>query len=137
MKIYRRTPGVTVQLRRATDEDLLEMELQYPDDRLLPSMSAMESYALIVGEDRYRRPAGFVEYFVRDGELVITGLWVAPNHRGNGYGTMMLELVEATERPDIIRVIATPQSEGFYAARGFGPDLGFRAMTKVCGFEYD
>lgn len=132
MRIYRRTPGITVQLRRATDEDLLEMELQYPDDRLLPTMSAMESYVLIVGEDRYKRPVGFIEYFVRDAELFVTGLWVAPDHRSNGYGTMMLELAEATERPDMIRVVATPHSEGFYEKRGYEADQGFRVMTKVC-----
>ncbi|MBM4057559.1 MAG: GNAT family N-acetyltransferase [Planctomycetes bacterium] len=135
MKIYRKTPGITVQLRRATDEDLLEMEIKYPEDRLLPTMSAMESYVLIVGEDRYRRPVGFVEYYSRDGELVVTGLWVAPDHRGNGYGTMMLELAEATERPDMIRVIVTPQSESFYVQRGFAPDNGMHVMTKVCGYD--
>jgi len=135
MKIYRKTPGITVQLRRATDEDLLEMEIKYPEDRLLPTMSAMESYVLIVGEDRYKRPVGFVEYYSRDGELVVTGLWVAPDHRGNGYGTIMLELVEATERPDIIRAIVTSQSESFYVQRGFAPDNGMRVMTKVCGYD--
>lgn len=137
MKIYRKTTGFTVQLRRATDDDILEMELQYPDDKLLPTMSAMECYALIVGEDKYKRPSGFIEYFVREGELVITGLWVSPDHRGNGYGTMMLELVEATERPDIIRVIVTPSSEGFYSQCGYLPDQGFSMMTKVCGYNHD
>jgi len=135
MKIYRKTPGITAQLRRATDEDLLEMEIKYPEDRLLPTMSAMESYVLIVGEDRYKRPVGFVEYYLRDGELVVTGLWVAPDHRGNGYGTIMLELAEATERPDMIRAIVTPQSESFYVQRGFAPDNGMRVMTKVCGYD--
>lgn len=131
MKIYRRTPGITVNLRRATDEDLLAMELRHPDDSLLPTMGVQESWVLTVGERRDAEAVGFIEYFVRDSELVITGLWVAPDRRGNGYGTMMIELAEATERPDIVRAIVTPQSAGFYEKRGFGADAGHRVVARV------
>lgn len=131
MKIYRRTPGITASLRRATDEDLLAMELRYPDDRLLPTMGVQESWVLTVGERRDADAIGFIEYFVRDAELVILGLWVAPDYRGNGYGTMMIELAEATERPDIIRAIVTPQSTGFYEKRGFATDVGHSVVARV------
>jgi ribosomal protein S18 acetylase RimI-like enzyme len=131
MKIYRKTPGITASLRRATDEDLLAMELRYPDDRLLPTMGAQESWVLTVGERRNAEAIGFIEYFVRDSELVILGLWVAPDYRNNGYGTMMIELAEATERPDIIRAIVTPQSSGFYEKRGFATDLGHNVVARV------
>lgn len=131
MKIYRKTPGITASLRRATDEDLLAIELRYPDDRLLPAMGAQESWVLTVGERRNAEAIGFIEYFVRDSELVILGLWVAPDYRNNGYGTMMIELAEATERPDIIRAMVTPQSSGFYEKRGFATDLGHNVVARV------
>ncbi len=131
MKIYRKTPGITVNLRRATDEDLLAMELRYPDDRLLPTMGVQESWVLTVGERKESEAIGFIEYFVRDSELVITGLWVSPDHRGNGYGTMMIELVEATERPDIVRAIVTPHSAEFYEKRGFMMDHGHHVVARL------
>lgn len=131
MRIYRRTPGITVNLRRATDKDLLAMEVCYPDDRLLPTIGVQESWVLTVGEKRDSDAIGFIEYFVRDSELVITGLWVTPDKRGNGYGTMMIELVEATERPDIIRAIVTPHSSDFFTKRGFSADMGHCVVTRV------
>lgn len=131
MKIYRKTPGITVNLHRATDEDLLAMELRYPDDRLLPTMGVQESWVLTVGERKDAGAIGFIEYSIRDSELIITGLWVAPDHRGNGYGTMMIELVEATERPDIIRAIVTPHSSGFYEKRGFMTDQGHHVVARI------
>jgi GNAT superfamily N-acetyltransferase len=131
MKIYRRTPGITVNLRRATDEDLLAMELRYPEDRLLPTMGVQESWVLTVGERRDAEAIGFIEYFIRDSELIITGLWVSPDKRGNGYGTMMIELIEATERPDIIRAIVTPHSTSFYTKRGFAPDMGHCVVARI------
>lgn len=131
MKIYRRKPGIVVGLRRATDDDLLSMEIRYPDDRLLPTMGAQESWVLTVGEQREAKAVGFIEYFVRDSELVIMGLWVAPDHRGSGYGTMMIELVEATERPDIVRVIVTPHSIGFYQKLGFAVDAGHSVVARI------
>lgn len=131
MKIYRRTPGITVNLRRATDEDLLAMELRHPDDLSLPSMGVQESWVLTVGERRDSEAVGFIEYAVRDSELVITGLWVDPEKRGNGYGTMMIELAEATERPDIVRAVVTPQSAGFFERRGFGADMGHSVVARV------
>lgn len=131
MKIYRRTPGITVNLRRATDEDLLSMEVRYPDDSLLPTIGVQESWVLTSGERKDAETVGFIEYSVRDSELIIMGLWVSPDHRGKGYGSMMIELVEATERPDIVRAIVTPQSIGFYEKRGFGPDMGYSIVTRV------
>jgi GNAT superfamily N-acetyltransferase len=131
MRIYRKTPGITASLRRATDDDIRAMELRYPNDRLLPIMSAQESWVLTVGERKDAKEIGFIEYFIRDSELVIFGLWVAPDYRGNGYGTMMIELVEATERPDIIRAIVTPQSTKFYEKRGFALDAGHHVVARV------
>ena len=58
MKIYRKTPGITVSLRRATDEDFLAMELRHPDDQLLPAMGAYESWVLTAGEGRSSEPIG-------------------------------------------------------------------------------
>lgn len=107
------------------------MELQYPDDPTLPALSAAESWVLTVGERKNERSVGFVEYFVRDSELVITSLWVAPTFRGNGYGTMMIELAEATERPDVVRVIASGETSGFYERRGFEPDAALRVMSRA------
>ena len=98
-------------------------------------MSAMESCALIIGDNRDKTPSGFIEYFVRDGELVITGLWVEPDNRGKGYGAMMLNLVEENEQPKITRVIVTPSSKGFYSKQGYSPDQGINVMTKVCGYS--
>ena len=107
------------------------MELKHPDDRLLPTMGVQESWVLIAGERKDAQPVGFIEYFVRDSELVITGLWVSPDQRDNGYGTMMIELVEATERPDIVRAIVTPHSSGFYEKRGFTKDMGHFVVARV------
>ena len=107
------------------------MEIQYPDDQLLPSMSVQESWVLTTGERKDAEPIGFIEYSVRDSELIITGLWVSPDQRGNGYGTMMIELVEATERPDIVRAIVTQQSYGFYEKRGFMTDMGHFVVARV------
>lgn len=131
MKIYRRTPGITVGLRKATARDLLHMEIRYPDDPLLPTLSSQEAWVMTVGERNQERPVGFIEYFTRERDLTVTGLWVAPDLRGNGYGTMMLELVEDIEKPSFMRVITTPQSRGFYKKRGYDLDQGFSVFTKV------
>jgi GNAT superfamily N-acetyltransferase len=74
---------------------------------------------------------GFVEYFTRESELVVTGLWVRPDERRNGYGTMILELVEVYENPMIMRVIAEPRSEKFYQKVGYESDFGMRILAKV------
>lgn len=131
MRIYRKSRGITVMLRKATSSDLVWAERDFPYDVTLPTLSAHECWMLVIGEEYF----GFVEYFSRDEEVVITGLWVRPDKRGNGYGTMMLELVEATEKPRFLRVIATPSSEKFYAKRGYLKDYGFQILTKVV--EYD
>jgi GNAT superfamily N-acetyltransferase len=131
MRIYRKTPGITIHLRRATDEDILEMELQHPDDPALPALSAAESWVLTVGERRDERTVGFIEYFVRESELFVIGLWVVPSARGNGYGTMMIELAEATERPDTILVLASGQIANFYERRGFTRDPELQIMSRA------
>lgn len=135
MKIYRQSRGVKVTLRRATDEDLLAMELKYPEDRLLPLLSSLESWVLVLGNNPNGEPIGFVEYLVRDDEVVVTGLWVSPDHRGNGYGTMMLEIIETTEQPYFVRVLATPDSASFYEKHGYLKDRGFTMFTKVVRYE--
>ena len=67
---------------------------------------------------------------MRDSELFITGLWVAPERRGNGYGAMMIELAEITERPNIVRAIPVPQSAGFYEKCGFVADAEHCVVTR-------
>jgi len=131
MKIYRKTLGITVSLHRATDEDILAMEARYPDDNCLPTLGIQESWVLTIDKKPEKEAVGVVEYYLRDSELVITGLWIAPDYRGKGYGTMMIELIEATERPTILRVITTSQSLKFYEKRGFTPDIGYRVLTRV------
>lgn len=131
MKIYRQNRGIKAILQKATDSDLVWAERSFPDDLLLPTLSEQDSWMLIINDEYF----GFIEYFTRDTELTVTGLWVRPDKRGNGYGTMMLELAEVTEKPNIMRVIATPQSEGFYAKRGYGPDYGMRILTKICDYD--
>ena len=111
------------------------MELKYPEDRLLPLLSSLESWVLVRGSNPNGEPIGFVEYLVRDDEVVVTGLWVSPDHRGNGYGTMMLEIVEATEQPYFVRVLATPDSASFYEKHGYLKDRGFTMLTKVVRYE--
>jgi GNAT superfamily N-acetyltransferase len=131
MKIYRRTSGIKAILQKATESDLIWAEREFPEDLMLPTLSEMDSWMLIINDEYF----GFIEYLTRDSEMTVTGLWVRPDKRGNGYGTMMLELAEVSEKPDIIRVITTPRSEGFYAKRGYAPDFGMKILTKVC--EYD
>lgn len=131
MRIYRQTKGIRATLQRATESDLSWAEKAFPDDRLLPTLSSHDSWILIINE----RYFGFIEYFVGDVELTVTGLWVRPDKRGNGYGTMMLELIEVTEKPAIIRVIATPQSESFYSRQGYKPDQGVKILTKRCAHD--
>lgn len=131
MRVYRQTKGIKAILQRATESDLGWAERTFPDDRLLPTLSTYDSWMLIVNDEYF----GFIEYMMRDVELTVTGLWVRPDKRGNGYGTMMLELVEITEKPAIIRVITTPHSEGFYFKRGYEPDQGVKILTKVCDYD--
>lgn len=131
MKIYRRTNGIKAILQKATESDLVWAEREFPGDLMLPTLSEMDSWMLIINDEYF----GFIEYLIRDPEMTVTGLWVRPDKRGNGYGTMMLELAEVSEKPAVIRVITTPQSEGFYTKRGFGPNFGMKILTKAC--EYD
>lgn len=131
MRVYRKRPGITASLRRATDNDLLAMEIRYPDDRLLPTIGIQESWVLSVGERKDAQEIGFIEYVVRDAEVLILGLWVAPDFRNKGYGSMMIELVEATEKPDIVRVVVTPDSLPFYTKLGFAQDQGHFVVTRV------
>lgn len=129
MRIIRRTPGVTVALRPASEEDLLQMELKHPDDRLLPTLSSQESWVMSVGSRN--ETVGFIEYFVNNEVLTITGHWVSPTHRGNGYGSIMLELVEASEKPMVTRVLSIPSTEEFYRKRGFEPDRQLSVLSKT------
>ncbi len=129
MRIIRKTPGITVALRRASEEDLLQMELKHPDDRLLPTLSAHEAWVMTVGSRN--ETVGFIEYFVNNEVLTITGHWVAPTHRGNGYGSIMLELVETAEKPMITRVLSIPSTEKFYRDRGFEPDRQLSVLSKT------
>jgi GNAT superfamily N-acetyltransferase len=131
MRIYRRARGITVMLRKATASDLTWAERDFPKDVTLPTISEHEAWTLVINDENF----GFIEYFSREEEVVVTGLWVRPDKRGNGYGTMMLELVESTEKPRFIRVISTPSSEGFYSKRGYLKDYGHTILTKVV--EYD
>lgn len=128
MRVYRRNNGVTVELRKATESELHSATSEFPDDRLLPTLSSLSSFVFCVNGVRM----GFVEYFTRESELVVTGLWVRPDERRNGYGTMILELVEVYENPMIMRVIAEPRSEKFYQKIGYEPDFGMRILAKVC-----
>jgi GNAT superfamily N-acetyltransferase len=120
-----------VLLRQADDSDIARMEREFPYDLTLPTLSIQCSWVLEVGKE----DIGFIEYFSREEEVVVTGLWVKPNKRGNGYGTIMLELVEATENPKFLRVIATPSSRGFYEKRGYSEDYGHTILTKVVGYD--
>jgi len=129
MRIHRRTPGVTVTLRPATDEDLFRMELKHPDDGLLPTFSARESWLMTVGSRQ--DPVGFVEYFINNGVLTITGHWVDPDHRGNGYGAIMLDLVEATEKPNVMRIVTIPATDSFYQKLGFRQDPNLRILSRA------
>jgi GNAT superfamily N-acetyltransferase len=131
MKIYRRARGITVMLRKATASDLTWAERDFPKDITLPTISEHEAWTLVINDENF----GFIEYFSREEEVVVTGLWVRPDKRGNGYGTMMLELVESTEKPRFILVISTPSSEGFYSKRGYLKAFGHTILTKVV--EYD
>lgn len=131
MRVYRQNKGIKAILQKATDYDLVWAESTFPDDLLLPTLSEQDSWMLIINDEYF----GFIEYFTRGAELTVTGLWVRPDKRGNGYGTMMLELAEATEKPGVMRVIATPQSEGFYTKRGYGPDYGMKILTKVRDYD--
>lgn len=131
MRIYRQTKGIKAILQKATESYLVWAEREFPDDLMLPTLSDKDSWMLIVNDEYF----GFIEYLTRDEELLITGLWVRPDKRGNGYGTMMIELAEVTEKPRITRVIATPSSEGFYQKQGFEPDQGMKILTRV--FLYD
>jgi GNAT superfamily N-acetyltransferase len=107
------------------------MEREFPYDPTLPTLSSCDSWVLEIGED----DIGFIEYFSRDEGVTVTGLWVRPDKRKNGYGTIMLELVEATENPKFLRVIATPSSRGFYEKRGYSEDYGHTILTKVVGYD--
>jgi len=131
MRIYRRSQGISVLLRRANEGDMIHMERKFPYDPTLPTLSSCDSWVLEIGED----DIGFIEYFSRDEEVTVTGLWVRPDKRKNGYGTMMLELVEATEKPRFLRVIATLSSAGFYVKRGYLKDHGFQILTKVVDYD--
>lgn len=131
MKIYRRNRGIKAILQKATGSDLGWAERAFPDDPTLPTLSEHDSWMLIINEQHF----GFIEYFTRNSELTVTGLWVRPDKRGNGYGEMMLELAEVTEKPDAVHVIATPQSEGFYAKMGYAPNSDLRILTKECDYD--
>lgn len=131
MRIYRQTKGIKAILQKATESSLVWAEREFPDDLMLPTLSDKDSWMLIVNDVYF----GFIEYLTRDEELLITGLWVRPDKRGNGYGTMMIELAEVTEKPMITRVIATPSSEGFYQKQGFEPDQGMKILTRVCPYD--
>jgi GNAT superfamily N-acetyltransferase len=131
MRIYRKSEGINVLLRSASEEDLMELERDFPYDVTLPTLSHAGGWILEIAD----RKIGFIEYMTREEEVLVTGLWVRPDKRGNGYGTMMLELVEATETPKFMRVIVTPSSAGFYEKRGYSEDQGFTVLTKVIGYD--
>ena len=128
MKVYRRNNGVTVELRKATESELYSMTSEFPDDNVLPTLSSFSSFIFCVNNAK----VGFVEYFIRESDLVVTGLWVRPDKRKNGYGTMILELIEVYENPKVIKIIAEPSSEKFYQKIGYKSGFGMRILEKVC-----
>lgn len=128
MKVYRRNNGVTVELRKATESELYSVTSEFPDDSILPTLSSFSSFVFCVNNVK----VGFVEYFIRESNLVVTGLWVRPDKRKNGYGTMILELIEVYENPKVIKIIAEPSSEKFYQKIGYKSNFGMRILEKVC-----
>ena len=78
-----------------------------------------------------KQTVGLVSYIVRNYELIITQLYVAPEFRSLGLGQQIIEILSQPEDVLITRVIATPSSSGYYEKLGFKPDMGHVILAKV------
>lgn len=134
MRIFRKTPSASVQLRQSTAEDLFRLQERYWHCPFLPLpgfLTGPSENVWLMSIAGQEEPIALIEYFMRDDELTVLEHWVAPDHRGNGYGTLLLELVESIETPSKIHALAGPASEHFYAKVGFKPDRDMLVMTKI------
>ena len=106
---------------------LAEIQARYPLDIETPSMCSGQNYVLKTGTEE----VGYVSITDRKNEILLTQLYVFPEYRSCGIGSMVLEVLSGMEGVDFVRVIATPGTAQYYVDRGFEQDLGHIILTKV------
>ena len=124
---YRKATAQTLALDEATQTYIDEVRTRYATDIEAPAFIGAHSFKVISNDVE----VGLASLFQRENEIFITQLYIFPEHRNCGYGSMLLEVLSATEGIDFVRVIATPMTARYYVDRGFEQDLGNIILTKV------
>ena len=117
----------TVGFIEADSAKLAEIQARYPDDIEVPSLSDGQNFVVKTANEE----VGYLSIVERDNEILLTQLYIFPDFRGCGIGTMVLEVLSTMEGVDFVRVIATPGTAQYYVDRGFEQDLGNIILTKV------
>tara|TARA_R110001592_G_scaffold235813_3_gene493959 strand:- start:57 stop:443 length:387 start_codon:yes stop_codon:yes gene_type:complete len=123
--IKRKQP--TLRLKTASAQEVMDFGDAFSDDLEAPAPCDGTTELVLAG----RQTVGLVSYLVRNYELIITQLYVAPEFRSFGLGQQILEILSQPEDVLITRVIATPSSAGYYEKLGFSPDMGHVILAKV------
>ena len=116
-----------VFFEKVAEGDWYSIRLRFKDDLDAPAPCDSNSFIVwMAGKE-----VAVVSYFQRDNEVILTQLYVFPEFRGCGVGTMVIDALSSEENVHIIRVIATESSASFYEKCGFEQDLGHTILTKV------
>lgn len=124
---YKRATAQTLALDEATATYIDEVRTRFADDMEAPAFISSHAFKVIANDVE----VGFVSLFQRENEIYITQLYIFPDFRNQGFGSMLLEVLSNMEDVDFVRVIATPMTARYYIDRGFEQDLGNIVLTKV------
>jgi len=117
----------TIQFEVTSELEVEGFLASCEDDKFAPGFDEAENLIVKIGEDR----VGMVSLVTRQGEVLITQLYVRPEFRGFGIGTQILECLSQFSGINYLRVLATPSTVAYYEKRGFEPDAGQIILTKV------
>lgn len=117
----------TIQFNEISETELENFLSSCSGDKLAPGFDTAENLIVTIGKDQ----VGLVSLVSREGELLITQLYVRPEFRGFGIGTQILECLSKFSGVNFLRVLATPSTVAYYENRGFEPEAGQIVLTKV------
>lgn len=112
-RVYRKNPALA--LRESSPEDIESLRQTFAGEKHLPCVSDGSSFIASIGKD----DVAHFSYSIHDTLLLLTQLFVYPQFRGFGVGSMVLGSLETLDQIDGILVLSTLSSTPFYEKLGF------------------
>jgi GNAT superfamily N-acetyltransferase len=124
VKTIHRRKHMMITLRPADDWDYALAQHDHPDDPCPPYWMEHHERVICVGDD----DVGIVSWLECQDQIIVTQLYVYPEHRNNMIGSYILGILANNGKQ--CRVLCTPTSMPFYQKNGFFQDHGHILVTK-------